>query len=78
MTKKSHTTLEECYRSLPEKVVLAPKRDFINRLSAITGKSKRQVVRWIDGDSQPSEADKDIIAKELRIKKQYLFPATNS
>lgn len=50
--------------------------EFIKRISHITTCDPTTVSRWISGEFQPSKRRRAIIAKEMGISEEVLFPET--
>ena len=67
-------TFKELYNSLPKRKFIAEKKEFIERICAITMKSPQTVRGWISGTFQPDALTKKIIAEELQLPVESLFP----
>lgn len=52
------------------------REEFITRICKLTLASRSTVNRWLNGQITPSKARRDIIAKELGIPEEELFPQT--
>lgn len=52
--------------------------EFIKRISLITTCDPTTVSRWISGEFKPSKRRREIIAKEMGIPEETLFPETSN
>lgn len=81
LTSESHgsKSFRDYYDSLPSaSSVKPPKKEFRERIAAITGCSLSAVNGWIAGAYQPNNSAKILIAKELGIPANVLFPEKES
>lgn len=69
-------TLKE-YVELLEIKTVAPKRDFIAMIERLTGKEDVTVYRWINEESIPNKADRNLISDVAGIPVEELWPTLN-
>lgn len=68
-------TFKQIYNDLPKREkVDSPKEQWINRIAAVTKKSKQTVRMWLYGVQVPDALTQSIIAKELKTPETVLFP----
>ncbi|MCD7962925.1 MAG: hypothetical protein LUF90_05095 [Rikenellaceae bacterium] len=65
------TTFKEYYDSLSTE---SPKGRFVKRIAKLTCRSEATVRMWLSGRQKPDELAKKIIAQELGIPSELLFP----
>lgn len=65
----------EYYKSLPDRrVVKAPKSAFVEYIARKTLKSEKTVRMWIAGVQTPDALTRKVIAEELGVPENQLFP----
>lgn len=70
-------TFKDYYKSLPSRAPMAPKQAFIRRIAKLCKRSEQTVYMWISGVQKPDALVQSVIAKELQIPEQELFPLDN-
>lgn len=81
MTSEGYHTTEDktfvdIYKSLPDRsVVVAPKTKFVRHIASITKKSAHTVRMWIANEQKPDALTQSVIAKDLNVPENILFPA---
>lgn len=50
---------------------------FIKRICELTLCNKSTVSRWLNGENTPSKSRREVIARELNIPEEELFPEIN-
>ena len=69
----------EYYKSLPDRrVVKAPKSAFVEYIAHKTLKSEKTVRMWIAGVQTPDALTQKVIAEELGVPQDQLFPEKKS
>lgn len=67
-------TLKEYYDKLPERVVKAPKTEFIKELADMCRVKTITVRHWLYQRRTPDQLKKELISDKLGIKIEDLFP----
>ncbi len=74
MNKKAKT-FREIYESIDTSSVVSPKTQFIMRIAKATMRSENAVRMWINGRQIPDMLAQNVIAKELGVPVEGLFPS---
>lgn len=74
MTGKDYQSFKQIYLSLPAKAEKAPKTEFVERIAAITKKSKKTIYCWLNGAQVPDALTQSVLEKELGVPCEILFP----
>ena len=67
-------SFKECYKEIS---TMSPKKMWIQRIAQVTRRSEATVRMWISGRQVPEELIQEIIAKELGVPVEGLFPKTD-
>ena len=74
-----NASVVEYYKSLPDRrVVKAPKSAFVEYIAHKTLKSEKTVRMWIAGVQTPDALTQKVIAEELGVPQDQLFPEKKS
>ena len=64
-------SFKECYEEVS---TMSPKKMWIQRIAQVTHRSEATVRMWLSGRQVPEELIQEIIAKELGVPVEGLFP----
>lgn len=64
-------SFKECYEEVS---TMSPKKMWIQRIAKVTHRSEATVRMWLSGRQVPEELIQEIIAKELGVPVEGLFP----